>query len=353
MACDFNRLLSLCIFIVVFHLRTLLVTSKPQVPCYFIFGDSWVDNGNNNKLDTRCKVNYSPYGIDFPEGHTGRFSNGRSSADIIGQLLGFNKFIPSYPSARKKDITRGVNYGSGCAGIRKETGRHLGVLIHMDRQLRRHKIIVSRLSRLKKNRPDLKKCVYIVNIGSNDYINNFFLHDKYNTSDRYTKAQFAKVLIQQYSKQLRTLYSLGGRKIVVFGLADMGCTPVQIHKFGTNGKPCVESINEAGRLFNDRLMSLVVELNKNKSDARFVYINLASILSPLGDMHLPSTPCCRVKENWQCVPESAPCPVREWSIFFDGYHPTEICNIMIAKRSYTSSSQVDAYPFDIKHLAQL
>lgn len=48
-----------------------------QVPCYFIFGDSLVDNGNNNQLTSIAKANYLPYGIDFPGGPTGRFSNGK------------------------------------------------------------------------------------------------------------------------------------------------------------------------------------------------------------------------------------------------------------------------------------
>ena len=31
-----------------------------------------------------AKVNYQPYGIDFPAGPTGRFTNGRNIGDIIG-----------------------------------------------------------------------------------------------------------------------------------------------------------------------------------------------------------------------------------------------------------------------------
>ncbi|XP_076948613.1 GDSL esterase/lipase At2g19010-like [Bidens hawaiensis] len=353
MACDFGRLLSVvCIIIVLLHRRPPAVSSRPRVPCYFIFGDSWFDNGNNNKLKTKCKVNYPPYGIDFPEGDTGRFSNGRTAADIIGQLLGFNKFIPPY-AARNKDIKIGVNYASGCAGIRRETGRHLGDRIFMDRQLRRHNLLVSKLTRLRKRKSYLRKCLYIVNIGSNDYMNNFYLHGIYNTSNKYSKDQYAKVLIQQYSRQLRTLYRLGGRKIVVFGLAEMGCTPSMIYKFGTNGKPCVESVNDAVRLFNDRLMSLIVELNKSNSGARFIFINLASILSPLGDVPLPNNPCCNVREDWQCIPSSTPCPIRDLSIFFDGIHQTEVCNMLVARRSYNASSTMDAYPYDIRHLAEL
>ena len=54
-----------------------------MVPCFFIFGASSFDNGNNNALPTLAKANYPPYGIDFPAGPTGRFSNGRSIVDII------------------------------------------------------------------------------------------------------------------------------------------------------------------------------------------------------------------------------------------------------------------------------
>lgn len=58
-----------------------------RMPCYFVFGDSVFDNGNNNNLNTTAKVNYSPYGVDFARGPTGRFSNGRNIPDIIGRYL--------------------------------------------------------------------------------------------------------------------------------------------------------------------------------------------------------------------------------------------------------------------------
>lgn len=56
-----------------------------KAPCYFIFGDSLVDNGNNNQLSSLAKANYMPYGIDYPRGPTGRFSNGRTTVDVIGK----------------------------------------------------------------------------------------------------------------------------------------------------------------------------------------------------------------------------------------------------------------------------
>ncbi|KAK1371862.1 hypothetical protein POM88_037954 [Heracleum sosnowskyi] len=37
----------------------------------FVFGDSLVDNGNNNFLETVIKADYLPYGMDFPNGPSG------------------------------------------------------------------------------------------------------------------------------------------------------------------------------------------------------------------------------------------------------------------------------------------
>lgn len=57
------------------------------VPAMFIFGDSLIDNGNNNNLPSFAKANYFPYGIDFDGGPTGRFSNGYTMVDEIGKFI--------------------------------------------------------------------------------------------------------------------------------------------------------------------------------------------------------------------------------------------------------------------------
>lgn len=67
-----------------------VIGGAQQVPCYFIFGDSLVDNGNNNQLTSLAKANYFPYGIDFPGGPSGRFSNGKTAVDVIGENIAFD-----------------------------------------------------------------------------------------------------------------------------------------------------------------------------------------------------------------------------------------------------------------------
>ncbi|KAK1354782.1 Lipase, GDSL [Heracleum sosnowskyi] len=56
---------------------------------FFVFGDSLVDNGNNDYLATTTRADSPPYGIDYPTHHpTGRFSNGLNIPDLIKLLLG-------------------------------------------------------------------------------------------------------------------------------------------------------------------------------------------------------------------------------------------------------------------------
>ena len=51
---------------------------------FFVFGDSLVDNGNNNYLATTARADSPPYGIDYPSHRpTGRFSNGLNIPDLI------------------------------------------------------------------------------------------------------------------------------------------------------------------------------------------------------------------------------------------------------------------------------
>ena len=60
---------------------------REMVPALFIFGDSLIDNGNNNNLPSFAKANYYPYDIDFNGAPTGRFSNGYTMVDEIGNSL--------------------------------------------------------------------------------------------------------------------------------------------------------------------------------------------------------------------------------------------------------------------------
>ncbi|XP_062165341.1 GDSL esterase/lipase At1g29670-like isoform X2 [Alnus glutinosa] len=352
-----SKKLMMTILWIVFVFLQSCANGKPQVPCLFVFGDSLSDDGNNNNLVTLAKCNYRPYGIDFPKGPTGRFSNGP-------QLLGFEDYIPPFATARGKEILKGVNYASGAAGIRNETsGQNQGDRISMDRQLKNHETTMSEINRMLGNNHNttveyLSKCIYSVAIGSNDYLSNYFLPQYYPTSRLYTQQQYAVVLIDQLSQQLTTLYQYGARKLAVFGLSEIGSIPLErsLCGNGTKGSACVDNINNAAQLFNDRLKSLLSQLNNKLTNATFIFINATEIgaTSPSLASMVADVPCCKVSNiTGLCKPFGNTCSNRSQYIYWDAIHPTEAMDALFAGRAYKAQSPNDASPFDISHLAQL
>ncbi|KAK1315157.1 GDSL esterase/lipase [Acorus calamus] len=84
-----------------------------------------MDSGINNYLpDSTARADYLPYGLDFPLGPTGRFSNSRNIIDVLGSLLGLPSLIPVFndPQTRGDNVIHGVNYASGGSGILDSTG---------------------------------------------------------------------------------------------------------------------------------------------------------------------------------------------------------------------------------------
>ncbi|KAI6703543.1 hypothetical protein NL676_012679 [Syzygium grande] len=328
-----------------------VVHGDPVVPCYFIFGDSLADNGNNNNLQTSAKVNYAPYGIDLPSiGPSGRFTNARTMVDFITQSLGFTDLILPHVTASGNNLLRGVNYASGGSGIRPDTGSNLGAHISLDDQLQNHQNVIKAIVAIvgeAKATQLLNSCLYTVGLGSNDYINNYFISGS--STSRNTPEQYASLLIDQYSSQLKALHGFGARKIALFGLGQIGCTPFAIASGGKNA--CVQEMNAAAKLFNDKLYPLVDQLNSAFTDAKFILVNVMGMsASSTNAITVLGTSCCPTGQTGLCMPNSTPCPDRSTYAFFDGFHPTEVVNRGLAGRAYHASSTTDTYPTDISHL---
>lgn len=100
------------------------ITNGSKLHGMFIFGSSIVDNGNNNGFfGDFAKANYKPYGVDYANGPTGRFSNGKNVADLIADQLGLPYAPPfSDPKTKSAAIVNGVNFASGGSGILDITG---------------------------------------------------------------------------------------------------------------------------------------------------------------------------------------------------------------------------------------
>ncbi|CAK9154697.1 unnamed protein product [Ilex paraguariensis] len=65
--------------------------------------------------------------------------------------------------------------------------------------------------------------------------------------------------------------------------------------------------------------------------------------------------CCGVgRNNGQitCLPYQPACQNRDEYLFWDAFHPSEAANVIVGRRSYNAESSSDAYPIDIRRLAQ-
>lgn len=87
-----------------------------------------------------------------------------------------------------------------------------GTVISFSKQLLNHKTTVSRIVSLlgdeKSTEKNLSKCIYTVGIGNNDYINNYLMPQFYPTSRLHMPDQYAALLIEQYSQQLKVTISV-------------------------------------------------------------------------------------------------------------------------------------------------
>ncbi|RAL43687.1 hypothetical protein DM860_014188 [Cuscuta australis] len=100
------------------------VAAEGRRRAFLVFGDSLVDNGNNNYLATTARADSPPYGIDHPT-HlpTGRFSNGLSIPDFISEKLGTEPILPYLnPELDGEKLLVGANFASAGVGILDDTG---------------------------------------------------------------------------------------------------------------------------------------------------------------------------------------------------------------------------------------
>ncbi|KAL2335799.1 hypothetical protein Fmac_010245 [Flemingia macrophylla] len=255
-------------------------SGREMVPAMFIFGDSLIDNGNNNNLPSFAKANYFPYGIDFNGGPTGRFSNGYTIVDEIAELLGL-PLIPAYSEASGNQMLHGVNYASAAAGILDVTGRNFVGRIPFDQQLRNFENTLNQISGnigAVNMAAALAQCIFFVGMGSNDYLNNYLMPN-YPTRNQYNGQQYADLLVQTYNQQLTRLYNLGARKFVIAGLGLMGCIP-SILAQSMSGS-CSEEVNLLVQPFNENVKNMLSNFNSNLPGARFIFADTARMFQEI------------------------------------------------------------------------
>ncbi|CAF2058206.1 BnaC06g13760D [Brassica napus] len=369
--CSFpHKLFNLTLLLWVSHLQ-----ATDQSFTNFIFGDSLVDVGNNNYLFTLSKADSSPYGIDFGPSNgqpTGRFTNGRTISDIVGEALGAKSAPTPYlePNTEVNTIHSGINYASGSAGIFDDTG-----LLFIGRVPLREQVSYFEKSRdymvrmIGENgtKEMLKKSMFTITIGSNDILNYIQPSIPFFSQDKLPIGVLQDSMVFHLTTHLKRLHELGARKFVVVGVGPLGCIPFARALNLIPAGKCSDQVNQIVRGYNMKLRHSLRTLNNELGyhNPTFVYANSYDLFLKLVlnyrqfGLENADKPCCGgyfppftcFKGPNQNSSEAA-CEERSKFVFWDAYHPTEAANLIVAK-ALLDGDQTVATPFNIRHLNHL
>ncbi|KAJ8764249.1 hypothetical protein K2173_005989 [Erythroxylum novogranatense] len=321
-------------FVPIFNAAEAVVPKIGKFPAFFVFGDSIVDPGNNNYIETIARCNFRPYGRDFLEGKpTGRFSNGRIPSDLIAEELGIKKLVPAYldQSLQVQDLLTGVSFASGAAGYDPLTSQTASV-VSLRGQVDLFRDYVQKImAAVGEERADsiVSQSFYFVCIGSDDIANTYPFRKAQYDIDSYTD-----LMVIYASSFYKELYGVGARKIAILGLPPIGCVPSQRTLSGGIERECSDFSNHGAVLFNSKISSTIDHLNKELPDVRMVY---GDVYNPL--LSLIKTPaqygfveatkgCCgtgNIEVSILCnhLSDATTCKDASKYIFWDSYHPTE------------------------------
>ncbi|KAJ8464928.1 hypothetical protein OPV22_027480 [Ensete ventricosum] len=314
------------------------LTTAAVSPAVFVFGDSTVDVGNNNFLPGDApKVNFPPWGIDYPGGTpTGRFSNGFNYADYIAKAVGLALSPPPFLSiSNVNQMLRGVNFASGGAGILDTTG---GDVIAMATQIEDFEQVAANLTeRLGKKSVALflEKSLFNLIVGSNDIYTLYSLLSPGNSTQ---KDETVVLILDKFKHQIERLYDLGARKFAVLGVAALGCVPLA--RVPISSYACNEDLNDLCLRFKTATEALLKDLSLSLKGFQYSFGDLYEMFT-----HILSDPqeygfkeikagCCgggRLNAEYNCLPNTTYCSNRSQYAFWDRSHPTQALHKTMAQ----------------------
>ncbi|KAK1588431.1 hypothetical protein Q3G72_023169 [Acer saccharum] len=285
-------------------------------------------------------------------------------SSVDRDLIGLPLLPTSEASFRGADVDSGVNYASAAAGILDESGKLLGERFNLRQQVENFRSTVGQLKKQMdetKMEEYLAKSLIVMNLGSNDYINNYLIPSFYNSSFNYNPIQYALLLITQYTTNIMELHNLGARKFLLAAIGPLGCMPNQLATGLAPPGKCVSFVNDMVEEFNKGLLSLVHQLNTNHTTSTFVFLNTYAAFTDILNnpvfhgFSVTDRGCCGIGRNRgqiTCLPFSIPCLNRDEYIFWDAYHPTQAFNQIIAEKAFNGGLSV-CYPMNVKQMAQV
>ncbi|EFJ35647.1 hypothetical protein SELMODRAFT_80714 [Selaginella moellendorffii] len=322
----------------------------PLVPAYFVYGDSTVDVGNNNFLRTLARADIPPYGKDFDTHEpTGRFSNGRLSIDYLAKFIGLPFPAPFLSGLNITTMRHGANFASAGAGILSESGGDLGQHIPLVEQIQQVSDFKDQLvfnHGREAARKLMSRSLHYISIGSNDFIH-YYLRNVSGVESDISPLDFNNLLVATLVSQLKILYDVGVRKMVVVGIGPLGCTPYFLYEDGSKTGSCISEINFMVEEYNNALRVEVEKMYESHTDLDVIYCDIYDGLFPIVQnpssfgFQTATVACCGMGRfgGWlMCLLPEMACQNASTHVWWDEFHPTDRANEFLAKSIWSGDS---------------
>ncbi|XP_058181347.1 GDSL esterase/lipase 7-like [Rhododendron vialii] len=237
--------------------------------------------------------------------------------------------------------------------------------------------------------------------GTSDYIYNYLQPDHYKSSRQYNGEDFAELLTKKLKNNLKDLYNIGARKMIVFQIGPLGCYPYIINKFKPTSR-CAEDINKLVSNFNDKLNVMLKELSEKLDGSSFVTVKTFDLIKSLilnpadyemrwpycvtqvngtglcdrgpkyfgSDVPMPRlsnqmlfekeymcrdvpSPRLNLSQSQIGMPVKYICQERNYYLFFDKLHLTSTAYKLLVNKCLNSTSEGICSPYGIYHLAEI
>ncbi|KAI3980794.1 hypothetical protein MKX01_025359 [Papaver californicum] len=329
-----------------FLLGVMVVESQcTKNPVIFNFGDSNSDTGGLSA--GTGSIFGPPNGRTFFHSSTGgRLSDGRLVIDLLCEHIKTSYLTP-YLQSLDPNFSNGANFAiSGASTLPEYVPFSLDVQILQFRRFRSLSIeLVSRGKKGFVNERGFENALYTFDIGQND-LSGAFGYLPYNQV-----VQRIPLFIAEIKSAVWSIYKNGGKNFWIHNTGPLGCLPQRLsstsHSSGDlDQHGCLRTLNDAARVFNEKLRALCEELRSAMKNVTIVYTDIFAIKYDLiansakYGFKSPLMACCGYGGPPYNVNNRVGCGQTGYNvcapgtkcISWDGVHYTEAANSFIATK---------------------
>eukprot|EP00250_Pteridium_aquilinum_P003494 c13812_g1_i1 orf=69-1184(-) len=346
-------------------LLTLDLAGEADAGQLCVFGDSYVDTGNNApEIPDISDYWRPPYGITWPSNPFGRYSDGYIFTDRyatylnvelpatfrslnisnrvfmedgmeVGEAEMLNDKLQHYVDANKTGINFAIA-GSAVFPVMNSFAYNVSDQIEKLRCTINMGIVSTQ---------DLANSTALLVVNGNDYYNYVLLHPYLESIE-----DFIPLVAAEIANDTEELSSFGFKSIAISILGPYGCLPVFTSL--NNYSECNDTINSLVARHNSLLTMHISSLQKQLPSSSFQVLDFYNALEEIlesGMFKVPLEPCCKGIGGENCgavndnnEPQYTVCSNREQYLFWDNFHLTDVGYNALLSKLFSSSQHVSS-----------